>query len=230
MHAFLITGGNHTLRNAAIQQLLAEWKVGPFDQIKLAPEGPSIGIGQIRNLEKQLWLMPYASPFTVGIIAEAQSLTLEAQQALLKTLEEPPGHVRLILATESYEILTPTIISRCQIINLGGSGNKLSQEGDQIPKTLEKILSGSCGHRLQISETLSPDRETALNWTEHAIARFREALLSAYGLSVFNPRPQLPLTPQKTAGLLRGLLVARRQLLANVNPRLVLDHFFLQNF
>ena len=138
----------------------------------------------------------------------------------------------MILATENREALTPTIISRCQIINLGGSEErsrpaKREKEGSQTQKTLEKILGGSRGHCLQISETLSPDRETALNWIEQVVVLFREALLSAYGLSVFHPLRELRLTPRKTAGLLRGLLVARRQILANVNPRLVLDNFFL---
>jgi len=72
------------------------------------------GIDEIRNLRESIKVAPGSSPFKVYIIDEVHMLTKEAANALLKTLEEPPAHVILILATTEYEKLPPTLISRTQ--------------------------------------------------------------------------------------------------------------------
>lgn len=72
------------------------------------------GIDEIRNLQEGVRLSPSAYDYKVFIIDETHMLTREAFNALLKTLEEPPAHVILILATTEYEKVPPTIASRCQ--------------------------------------------------------------------------------------------------------------------
>src|SRR5512146_1107294 len=72
------------------------------------------GIDDARDLREKIKFSPAEARFKVYIIDEAHMLTSEASNALLKTLEEPPEHAILILATtESHKIL-PTISSRCQ--------------------------------------------------------------------------------------------------------------------
>lgn len=74
----------------------------------------SISIDQVRELIKDLSLGSFLDSYKIGLIKEADALTPEAQNALLKTLEEPRDKVVIILLAESEESLLPTIISRAQ--------------------------------------------------------------------------------------------------------------------
>jgi len=72
------------------------------------------GIEEIRELRDRIRLAPTEGRYKVYIIDEAHMLTTEAANALLKTLEEPPGHAVLVLVTTEPHRLPPTILSRCQ--------------------------------------------------------------------------------------------------------------------
>lgn len=72
------------------------------------------GIDEIRELRENIKYMPSASSFRVYIIDEVHMLTLQAFNALLKTLEEPPPHVKFIFATTEPHKVPVTILSRCQ--------------------------------------------------------------------------------------------------------------------
>ena len=72
------------------------------------------GIDEIRQLRSNAIFRPARSRYKVYYIDEVHMLTKEAFNALLKTLEEPPGHVKFIFATTEVEKVPPTILSRCQ--------------------------------------------------------------------------------------------------------------------
>ena len=72
------------------------------------------GIDEIRDLREKVRYNPARDPYKIFIIDEVHMLTPEAFNALLKTLEEPPGHVVFILATTEYHKIPATILSRCQ--------------------------------------------------------------------------------------------------------------------
>jgi len=72
------------------------------------------GIDEIRELRDNIKFMPSSSNFRVYIIDEVHMLTLQAFNALLKTLEEPPAHVKFIFATTEPHKIPVTILSRCQ--------------------------------------------------------------------------------------------------------------------
>ncbi len=72
------------------------------------------GIEEIRNLRENVKFAPSKGRFKVYIIDEVHMLTAEAFNALLKTLEEPPPHVKFIFATTQVHKVPPTILSRCQ--------------------------------------------------------------------------------------------------------------------
>jgi DNA polymerase-3 subunit gamma/tau len=76
------------------------------------------GIDEIRGLRETVKYVPAASKFKVYIIDEVHMLTKEAFNALLKTLEEPPEHVKFMFATTEPEKVLPTILSRCQRFDL----------------------------------------------------------------------------------------------------------------
>jgi len=76
------------------------------------------GIDDIRELRETVKYSPAASRFKIYIVDEVHMLTKEAFNALLKTLEEPPAHVKFMFATTEPEKVLPTILSRCQRFDL----------------------------------------------------------------------------------------------------------------
>jgi DNA polymerase-3 subunit gamma/tau len=77
------------------------------------------GINEIRQLRENVGYLPQVSAYKVYIIDEVHMLTTEAFNALLKTLEEPPGHVKFILATTESHKIPITILSRCHRYDFG---------------------------------------------------------------------------------------------------------------
>ena len=63
-------------------------------------------------------IRPYSSKYKVYIIADADLMTVQAQNALLKTIEEPPSYAVIMLLTENADVLLPTIRSRCVMMKL----------------------------------------------------------------------------------------------------------------
>jgi DNA polymerase-3 subunit delta' len=80
----------------------------------LEPDGQVIKIEQIRDLERVLAFKPQFGKYRVTVLREAEKMTLEAANAFLKTLEEPPPGNVLVLQASDLSQLMPTIISRCQ--------------------------------------------------------------------------------------------------------------------
>ena len=81
-------------------------------------EKASISVDDIREqLNNDIQIKPYSSEHKVYIIPEANKMTEQAQNALLKTIEEPPAYAVIILLTDNLNALLPTIQSRCVTIN-----------------------------------------------------------------------------------------------------------------
>ncbi|HQQ05151.1 MAG TPA: DNA polymerase III subunit gamma/tau, partial [Kiritimatiellia bacterium] len=76
------------------------------------------GIEHIRNLRENVCYAPARGPYKIYIIDEVHMLTSESFNALLKTLEEPPPHVKFVFATTEPHKILPTILSRCQRFDL----------------------------------------------------------------------------------------------------------------
>lgn len=102
------------------------------------PESKSrrIVIGQIRGLEKELQMRSTRGGKKVGIIFEADRLQIQASNAFLKTLEEPPNNSLLLLTSAQPEMLPDTILSRCMAVPL----NAIAQEDSPLEKQLLKTL------------------------------------------------------------------------------------------
>lgn len=78
------------------------------------------GIELVREASQKLLLLPISSELTTLLITDAHYLTIHAQNALLKLLEEPPLHSQIILTVNNHYSLLPTVISRCLCTNLEG--------------------------------------------------------------------------------------------------------------
>jgi len=75
-------------------------------------------VAQVREMQRTLSLAPYQGRYRVALLLRFEEAHPSAANALLKTLEEPPPHVVLLLTAESSEQLLPTITSRCEVIRL----------------------------------------------------------------------------------------------------------------
>ncbi len=169
-----------------------------FDTTTLEPEEDkqTITIDQVRDLQHQLSLKPYASDKKVGIIPEAQRMTTEAQNALLKTLEEPPAHSVLILTAPSTRILLPTIVSRCQIVRLRAEID-LDLESEEYQKGVEEfleLLRSGGGERLAWIEENKPVTSYQLPVTSLLdiwISVLRDLLLANSGCQPLSLNPTM---------------------------------------
>lgn len=79
----------------------------------------SIGIGDVREqINGSMQIKPYSSKYKIYIVDEAEKMTIEAQNAILKTIEEPPAYGIIFLLTTNALKLLPTILSRCVVLRV----------------------------------------------------------------------------------------------------------------
>jgi len=192
-------------------------------------------IEEVRQIIQTLTRKPYQSKGVSVILSEAGNLTPEAQNALLKTLEEPPGDAALFLLLANPEKLLPTVRSRCQIIDLGPRADsvtisdlksawKLYQEGD-LTNLLERSGEDSPSawaelFRQILLYSLGGEKLLAKTVLGPKIAGFipeRDLDRLAYGLDQSEVRRFLAATHQAALDL--GL---------NVNHRLTMENLLLQ--
>lgn len=125
------------------------------------PEGAQvIKIDQIRQLERSLSLTPVVAPRRIALLLDFEEAHPAAANALLKTLEEPPGQAVLLLTAESAEALLPTVASRCEVLRLRPvpppqlSAALQSRHGlpPQEAETLAHIAGGRPGYALHLHQ------------------------------------------------------------------------------
>jgi DNA polymerase-3 subunit delta' len=135
-----------------------EKRIHPDVQI-FHPEGKEISIEQMRYLSNQINLKPFEGKFKVYIIDPAEQMSIEAANALLKTLEEPPANSLIILIATHLSALLPTIRSRCQLLHFSTiSGRELErilrekyQFKSKEALSLSHLSAGSLGRALNIN-------------------------------------------------------------------------------
>lgn len=170
MHSFLITGGTEKSRLQRAQDICLEHGVDPLDQ-KIYGNQPSneakskdeqTGIKLIRFIQQDLMLKPYAGKTKAVIIQEADLLSIPAQNALLKVLEEPPANTIIILTTKNRETLLGTMQSRCKIITQDSEILHLTdQEISGFHSFLENLEDASPGKKLKLIETVLKDADSS---------------------------------------------------------------------
>ncbi len=120
----------------------------------------SIGATDVREqLVGDIIIKPYSSRYKIYIIDEAQKLTMQAQNALLKTIEEPPSYGIIIFLATNADMFLPTIISRCVEINLHPVSDELIKkylmEEKKLPNYMADICTafsqGNLGRALQLA-------------------------------------------------------------------------------
>ena len=217
MHAFLIIGGAKEERIKKLTSLMTEAHITTFDTrpLTLTEEISSIGITLVRNWQKQLLLMPTSSPYAAGVIESAELLTTEAQNALLKTLEEPPIHTRIYMEAQYENSFLPTILSRCHIIKVSDEKTKLTKKEETLVETMSQLFQKnmSKGSTLTTIDTLVKNKNDAGQWIDQAIQ------------AIHKTKSSWPITTY--VSMQKQLARAKKQLASNVQYKLVLDDIFL---
>jgi len=139
----IIIGKNKENREGKILELISDPKFslkGNPDLlvIERVKNKKSIGIEEVREIGKFLKILPISHTQKIVLIKESNVLTPEAQNSLLKILDEPPEYARILLEAESSEIFLATIISRCQTIISGDTLEKVDKSTNFLEMNLDQ--------------------------------------------------------------------------------------------
>jgi DNA polymerase III subunit delta' len=182
--------------------------------------GEKMGIAQARAIINHLSTKPYQAKGKAVLIEDASNLTSDAQNALLKTLEEPPEEAILILGVNSENDLLPTILSRCEIVTIKPHSVIPAEEpesrthGSRIKSgmtdynnnNIEQLISSTIPERFAYIEKLKEKEE------------FLKALIIFY-------RQKLLENPTKeNKEFVEELLQAEKWFKSNVNQRAILEY------
>lgn len=111
-----------------------------------------LGVETIKKIKEFLSLKPYSAKGRGVVIISSHKLTLDAQNALLKILEEPPATAVILLGADSDKNFLPTILSRCQVWNLESRIPNL--ELDKFFPEIERLINASLDERFTFVEKL----------------------------------------------------------------------------
>ncbi len=267
-HAYLFTGpenvGKFTVARGIAGKLLPDKSEIDPDFIILQPEiaqknevvkKSSIKIEQMREFLRKINLSPQSGKHKIAIIDEAEKMNKAAQNSLLKTLEESPPGVILILISQNERMLLPTIISRCQKVRFRPVPDGELAANIENRKEREEILFWSLG-RPGLMFSLSEDeaefnfrreslREIRILLSQNTAARFamaesmsKDVNLSVKKLNLWSVilreamrgrQEILKLSGEKTLELLENISRCAALLKdTSANPRLILENLFLK--
>lgn len=146
----------------------------------------SIKIDTIRDIRSKAYIMPNEAPWQIFIILEASGMGEEAQNALLKILEEPPATARFILASRSRDDFRQTILSRVSTFAVSedsgqAAGEKENLKASNGAKEILKALSTKNEYNLIVSTgALEKDKKAFKAALEKMLIMLRNAVISLY--------------------------------------------------
>lgn len=168
------------------------------DIIRVTHEKPnSISVDDIRTqVNNTVDIKPYQGPYKVYIIPQADMMTSQAQNAILKTIEEPPSYAVFLLLTENAETLLPTINSRCVMLKLRNIKDTLIKkylmENLEIPDYKADMCTafaqGNMGRAIMLanSDHFNEIREEAVQLLKHiSEMELNEIVAAVKNISVY---------------------------------------------
>ena len=168
-------------------------------------------IENIRDLKSFMSLKPHSSEYKLAVIEDADVMTTEAANAMLKILEEPPKKSVLILISSKPRMLLKTILSRCETVVFPPAPEIQTDEKDKALSGLRKIARQSMAERIKYAKQIYE----------------KENYIELINLWLKSLRPQLRDKPT-TAPVLRNLLqLSRIVSQSQYNHRIALERFFI---
>jgi DNA polymerase III delta prime subunit len=212
MQSFLIVSKNKNEAASYISDLLKEMGVNSLD-INLQTYEKTMGIEDVRNIQKAILLKPFRGKTKAVIINAYENITFEAQNSLLKILEEPPANTIIIIATSKKEFLLPTIISRCKIVYLWEKEIKLIQEDFlELQDALSIIMNGKTGDKLKTAQDIASNRGDMGLWLEKMAIFTKNKLAEDDNIKYLNLLKEL----QKTYRNIKSTNVSKRVAIENL--------------
>ncbi|MBI5044492.1 MAG: hypothetical protein HZC02_01060 [Candidatus Levybacteria bacterium] len=220
MNSFIITGNNLLLMEEKVQEICQKYTISSFDITAIKPDGTSLGIDDVKKMQTKAYLKPLKGDHKAIVLHNAENLTIPAQNAMLKLLEEPPANTLIFLLTNNVYDLLPTIISRVQILSVAASQHEISDdEKKEIIKRFHTWQMQTIPDALKTAEQMTKDKEKTLKTLEDSLRlgseELRKEILSEKEGFLSTILPLL----QKTYLTLKN---------TNANPRLTLEALFLQ--
>jgi DNA polymerase III gamma/tau subunit len=215
MDTFIIYGADTDSLNTYIESYTLKHHIHFMDQIILRKTDTSIGISDVKFFIDQIKYIPRLSEFKMAIIYEANLLTPEAQNSLLKTLEEPPPKTKIFLVCESKSQLIETVLSRSEQIKLTFQNNPKIDNKD-LTEMIESIIN-SKRNISNLTRNLK-SKEDALNLTDQAI------------IFLYNKICQSNSDPKVLIIIIKKLIKIKQMLLLNVNFKLALTELEVPYF
>ena len=207
MQTFIISSKDLGKARNKADLILKENKLNKFDIETLEFE-KALGIDDVRNIQKKIFLKPFKGEKKAVVIIMRQGATIEAQNSMLKLLEEPPFHAVIVLSTQRKQKLLPTIRSRTVEINASFQKKRLSGNIEFPDRDFGMALT-----------TLS-QVENPKEWIDWQIENYYQMLLTAVNKN----------NPDKIDALLtkiENLSYAKKLIDANVNAKFVLFNLAL---
>lgn len=213
MIARLLISPDLKTRVEEIEELLKTNNLSPnHPDLLYFPYDSKLGIAEARKIKMHFTLKPYSAKGRAAVLEDASVLTIEAQNALLKTLEEPPAEAILVLGAPSESKLLPTILSRCEIIRLEPKPSNTLAYHSKYTQDLERLLNAPVEERFEYIEKLKDRKE----FLQALVLYFHNQMSSDRGTY---GKDQLP--------FLKELLQAEEWANANVNIRAILEYLML---
>lgn len=213
MQSFLLLAQNTSSVDTYLKTFSEERQISHFDirtisfdeESSTKKNKQSIGIAEIKQIQKVVYLTPGYGSEKIVIIKDAQLLTSEAQNALLKLLEEPPSDTYLFLISPTKESFLPTILSRCFIVEIEYEAGE--SEECFLPETLSEVF--------ELAEQKSKSKEESLLWLGHALLTYEKKLYTMENKKEIGDKLSIL---QQAYTTIKG---------TNVSPRLTLENTFL---
>jgi len=214
MNCYIISGPEEQ-RKIRTEQLLSKSGVSDIDTTIISPES-SIGIEEVREIIHHINIPPYNGDTKAVIVNSAEKMTVPAQNAFLKTLEEPPGYSLIIISVINHDLLLPTILSRCEIIKL-----KEEMEKEEVTlQILNDIMGIGPGKVILTAGEIAKSREETRNFLGNLVRDLRKCYLS----EIKSKYENLTEFGTKDFGVMvRRTNEALKAVDSNVNFRLVLE-------
>lgn len=217
MQTLLFISSDENILTKKIEEIQKQYSISHWDTHVIQPE-PSIGIEDVRRVKTLTARRPFAGSHSILVIRDIHKATVEAQNALLKILEEPPLFLTIVLTAPQDARILPTILSRCHISRLSETAIP-ERTLAKIHKTILTLLTSSPGERLLAAQKRTTGREETLQFLQE----MTHALHGAASL----PNGTPGLSRNEIAQILKKLHATLRFIEGNVNYKATLDVFLL---